>query len=706
MLNFKTAFFWLWYHIYTIFTSSIFFIMKPSGWALLLTISIFTTSVIPQNIDSLKLELENASGKQKLNILGKLSNHYARTNPALSLSYDSLALQLAGEMGNLTGMSHTLNNMGLSFYALSDYVNAIDFISRSLTLKEKIGDSIEIVKTLNNLGALYQVIGDFESSIELLNRSLTIRRHRSDTAGIARTLNNISVIYMKAGQTALSLSMLNEALEIYEATNNNEGIASVYNNKGTVYQELKNNEEAARYFLMSLELKDEKEDPRGVANTLNNLGMVTQEAGNFEDAKTYYLKALNIRTEINDIYGLVTVKINLGSLYRLKSQFNESEKYLLEAQRIAEEENFREYLQRCYNELSLLYADLKNFKAAFNYSAKALSYKDTVYSDELNKSIADLENQQKTRIAYREKEILRIDNELKSVMIKRKNFNQWLSVGLAVLALVFVYINWKRLKDKQRLNRSLSETIDKLTVSEENLRQANMTKDKLFSIIGHDLRNPFGNILGFSEMMKTEASNLTKSEVEDYATYIHISASQAILLLENLLQWAKLQREQVAFTPKELVLKKLVKHNTSFLYYSALRKNILLDARIPDDLRVFADEEMLSTIIRNLISNAIKFTGSGGAVVVSAGLSGNNLQILVADNGIGISPSELTLIFDGKSHYSKQGTDNEKGTGLGLVLCKEFVERHQGRIWVESEVGKGSAFYFTLPYNIKNENNR
>ncbi len=671
--------------------------MKRAGLLLLLAFTGFEANAMQPDIDSLKQELTKAAGTHKLNILEQLSNYYSESNPALSLSYDSISLQLAAELGNKVGISNILNNMGLSFYALSEYATAIDLISQSLTLKEQIGDTVEIVKSLNNLGALYQLIGDFNSSIGLINRSLMIRRQRNDSIGIARTLNNISIIYMKSGQTDQSFSMLNEALEIYKALENNDGIASVYNNTGTVYQKLKEYENAARYFLMSLSLKNETEDPRSIAITYNNLGMVTQEMGDYQKAMEYYLSSLRLRNQVSDLYGLTTVKINLGTLYRKLTDYAEAEKYLLEACQTATKEQFKESLQRCLRELSLLYADLKNFETAFTYSDQALAYKDSVYNDELNKRIAEVENQRKTQIAYHEKEILRIDNELKSVKIRRQNFNLWMSFGLAGLALIFVYINWLRFREKQRLNKSLGETIEKLTRSEDKLRQANITREKLFSIIAHDLRNPFTNILGFSEMLKKEAKEMNTSEVEIYALYIYDSASQALLLLENLLQWAKIQQEKMIFAPNELVLNKLVKQITSFLYYNANKKQIQLHTQIPEELKILADEEMLKTIIRNLISNAIKFTKSGGYVTLSAVMAKDNLLITVKDNGVGISSDDLVLLFDEGSNPSKHGTANEKGTGLGLILCKEFVEKHGGSIWVESLEGQGSVFSFTIP---------
>jgi signal transduction histidine kinase/Tfp pilus assembly protein PilF len=656
-----------------------------------------TLPALPRNVDSLKSELNKANGVQRLNIAEQLSAFYARSNPDLALSYDSISLQIAKELNNTLAQSNILNNMGLSYYAKSDYAKAIDLILQSLSLKEKIGDSIEIVKSMNNLGALYQMIGDFDKAIELISRSLEIRRHRNDSAGIARTLNNISVIYNKAGQSEMALEQLNEALLIYKYLKNNDGIASVYNNMGTVYQKLEKHDSAQKYFLLSLGLRDETIDARSAANTYNNLGMVAQARGDFEKALGHYQKALEIRTAITDRFGLVTVQLNLGALHRLMANYQKSEQLLLSALSIAKSENLKEPLQRCLVELSLLYAELKRFDEAYRFSKQALAYKDTIYNDELGKRIAELDNQRKTELTYREKEILRIDNELKTLMIKRKNINFTLSVIFSFLAMVVVYLIWIRLKEKQRLNKSLHETIKQLSISQESLKQANITKDKLFSIIAHDLSSPFNSILGFSDLLKSEAKHLDANDIEEYATHINSAAHQTHQLLKNLLAWASMKQDRMDFKPVKMKLFEAGNDIIQLLDNNAKQKNIKSDNRIPEDLTVNADPDMLHSILRNLVSNAIKFTPAGGWLELSATESPAEVIVSVKDNGIGISEQNIALLFDVEKNFTMPGTANEKGTGLGLVLCKEFVEKHEGRIWVESQKGKGSVFFFSMP---------
>jgi PAS domain S-box-containing protein len=231
----------------------------------------------------------------------------------------------------------------------------------------------------------------------------------------------------------------------------------------------------------------------------------------------------------------------------------------------------------------------------------------------------------------------------------------------------------------------------------EELKEANADKDKFFSIIAHDLKSPFNSILGFSEMLKDDVKNLRMDEIQHFAKLIHSSAYHTYLLLENLLEWSRMQRGQISFSPKSIILDQLVNDEFEVIKNNASQKSITILNSIPRNLIVSADENMLSNIIRNLVSNAIKFTPREGFVKVSAEVSDGYIHISVADNGIGIKPEAIGKLFKIETSFTTRGTENEKGTGLGLLLCKEFIEKHRGKIRVESEPGKGSKFIFMLP---------
>ncbi len=236
-----------------------------------------------------------------------------------------------------------------------------------------------------------------------------------------------------------------------------------------------------------------------------------------------------------------------------------------------------------------------------------------------------------------------------------------------------------------------------LRVSEARLRELNATKDKFFSIIAHDLKNPFNNILGLSQILKDQSGKLDKGTMEKYVDTINSSALMTYELLENLLKWAISQQGNNAFDPKLIDLTHLVQSILLHFKVDADKKNLDLSATIDEGLMIMADENMISTCLRNLISNAIKFTPRNGTIKVNADVRDGQARISVSDTGMGMTDEETGKLFKIETNYTRLGTDKEKGTGLGLILCKEFVEKLGGQIGVESQPGKGSTFNISIP---------
>ena len=230
------------------------------------------------------------------------------------------------------------------------------------------------------------------------------------------------------------------------------------------------------------------------------------------------------------------------------------------------------------------------------------------------------------------------------------------------------------------------------------LQQLNAAKDKFFTIIAHDLRGPFNGFLGLTQIMVEEISSLTPTEIQEMAVDMNKSANHLFHLLENLLNWSRIQQGLIPFNPEKLDLKAIMEKNIALHQDAARIKGICIENFISDGQMVFADSNLFQAIVRNLISNAIKFTDKGGNIVISAHtINEGQIQISIKDSGIGISPEMTRDLFRIDVNTGRKGTGGELSTGLGLLLCKEFVEKHGGKIWVESEEGEGSIFRFTIP---------
>jgi PAS domain S-box-containing protein len=242
-----------------------------------------------------------------------------------------------------------------------------------------------------------------------------------------------------------------------------------------------------------------------------------------------------------------------------------------------------------------------------------------------------------------------------------------------------------------------------LAKSESRLRDLNATKDKFFSIIAHDLRSPFNNILGFAAILQELIEEKGYEEAREFTEIIKTASEQAVDLLNNLLEWSRLQTGKIRFKPEKIMLMPLVDELIEFAAINARKKNISLHNYIPEELSMIADPSMISTILRNLISNAIKFTHEGDQINIIAEMRADENVIAVADNGVGMSQDFVDKLFRMEGSASTRGTRNEAGTGLGLLLCKDFIEQHNGKIWVESVKNIGSTFYISVPHSSKND---
>jgi two-component system, sensor histidine kinase and response regulator len=239
--------------------------------------------------------------------------------------------------------------------------------------------------------------------------------------------------------------------------------------------------------------------------------------------------------------------------------------------------------------------------------------------------------------------------------------------------------------------------IEKLQQNADELKKLNANKDKFFSIISHDLRSPFNGLLGFSTILLEELPELTQEETKEYAGYIYTSAKTVYNLVDNLLQWSRIQTGRIEYQPIKIDLYEGVYRTLELFSSNAITKRIKLINEIRVNTFVHADQNMLRSILQNLISNGIKFTKNDGFIKISSKEKNNLIEIEIADNGVGIETKNIVKLFRIDSQFSNLGTSNEEGTGLGLILSKELVERNKGQIWVKSTIKKGTSFFFTLP---------
>jgi signal transduction histidine kinase len=270
---------------------------------------------------------------------------------------------------------------------------------------------------------------------------------------------------------------------------------------------------------------------------------------------------------------------------------------------------------------------------------------------------------------------------------------------LELLARVRAHVDLKKSKDIiLEQNKKLSNLVEQLSKNNLELNKLIASKDKFFSIIAHDLKGPVGNLSSFLSFMTEQYENISQEEFKKDLVLLENASIKIRDLLENLLTWARSQKGDIQYKPENFNISKLIQSNVQLFESSAKNKKISIINNIPENLFGFFDYQMITTVVRNLISNALKYTNDSGSITISETEGAEFIEITIQDTGIGMSLIIVENLFKiDVKHFSTEGTGGEKGTGLGLILCKEFIDKHSGKIWVESEIGKGSKFKFTIP---------
>ena len=317
---------------------------------------------------------------------------------------------------------------------------------------------------------------------------------------------------------------------------------------------------------------------------------------------------------------------------------------------------------------------------------KELTIKDITHPDDFNSDINGIK-----KLLSAELDVYKTEKRY----ISKDNGIEWANLNVTVIKNSLGEFMYLLAMIENITSKKVSEKI--LRDSEARLRELNATKDKFFSIISHDLKSPFSAIMGFSELLAIQMSEKDYEGIEEYTKIIKDSSQRAMSLLTNLLLWSRSQTSGMNFQPEYVELVSVINGIVELANDSAKQKSIKISKKMPHNMIALVDKEMIGTIVRNLISNAIKFSYDNGEIVVSAIKNQQEIIICVSDNGVGISKNTFEKLFRIDQNHSTKGTKNETGTGLGLILCKEFVEKHGGKIYAESEVGLGSKFTFTVP---------
>ncbi|MFH0736338.1 MAG: tetratricopeptide repeat-containing sensor histidine kinase [bacterium] len=648
--------------------------------------------------DSLLAGLNNHGLKEKIEAYSKVMNYYNRVLPEQSIGYGEKALQITRKNGYKLGEAEILYLLGVSYHAQSKYTKAMEYYRLSYDIMKEQKNNVGIGKCLNRIALIYNVLGNFDKAFEYCLKSVSILERENDKKSLGESYNHLGILYYILNDIPKAKEASFKALKFCETMNEDLVLAVSHEHLVVIYIKTKEYDKALYHVQKSLELRKAKNDRIGIAGSYENMAIIYKNTKKYNDAIKYYNKSLALKKELNNQRGMSSSISGIGMIYFNLGQYEKSLGYILQAYQIRKKLGDKRGTASSLNQIAETYLAMGNYKSALTYYKLAKTINDSLLSEQKNKVIAEF--QEKFQQVKREEKIRSLQKEN---IIQKNQRNSLLIISFLLLTtVIFIFIAYH---SKRKVNNLLINHNAEVTGQKEELQYLNdqlkeliATKDKFFSIIAHDLKSLFLGFLGMTEMMANETSSFTHQELSATSKEMHKSANNLYKLLENLLAWAQIQKGTISFIPKEFDLLNLVKHNIEMINQRAAQKGINLVSKISDIQLVYADVKMIDTVLRNLLSNAVKFTNQGGKIVITSKEINNQfIEISIADSGIGISEELCSKLFKIEEKVGREGTDGETSTGLGLLLCKEFVEKNGGKIWVKSDENVGSTFYFTIP---------
>ncbi len=675
--------------------------------------------------------------KQLIFITAFLSTLFAYSQ---SEEIDDLMIELAYQESDSTKVQTSIKLID-ALYKIQDYKKALKHIELTQRLSKNLNYTKGIAETNYYKALIYTERDDYFNAIDSYSKSKQLFQQLNDTLGIAKVSNSIGLIEIKRGNYLVGLKSSLSAIKIFESRNLNDELSKAYNNLAEAYYNTNQVEKALEYNQKALLVRKQLRDSSGIKSTIKNIAMLYSEKKEYRKAIEYYETLLTLLNPEKDQALRGEILPRIGDQYLQFREFRKSSDYLKEGLSYNRKENNKEGILRSLNSIGNLNLQLRNIKTAekqlneahtiaiqLNNQKELLkNYKLHVALDSTkgyfqnaffwqNKYYALKNDLDKAKLPKTFDNIdLTVDDisinntvetpktvksiENSKVLKQYKTFTYILAAAF-LLSLIFLLLNYFNNKKRVEYTESLVEKNKKSQIENKaileqthNLEEINKVKDRLFSIVSHDLKDSISSIKAFLDLLKEDS--LSEEEFKELVPELSENADNASDLLYNLLNWSKSQMQNLEPKPELFDVQEVFRGKMNLVEQKIDQKRIVF---IDESQRnfVYADKSMIEIVIQNLITNAVKFSRVGDVITVSNIDKGDKMLLCVEDTGVGISKENIDKLFKNDA-FTTIGTKNEKGTGLGLTICKELVELNNGKIWVESMQNIGSKFFVELP---------
>jgi two-component system NtrC family sensor kinase len=565
----------------------------------------------------------------------------------------------------------------------------LKYSEHAVILAEKLKVSPARPTVFKGIGYLNS--GKLASALECFLKAANYYKADKNNIGLATAYLYISEAYNKQQNHDNEKYYLKNAIEIFKKENDSVRLASALHNLGYANYSMGQYDTALILFSKTSEIYQKLGSPAEYAYCLGNTGLVYSRQSKFDKAEYNLLKAIEILNEYGDEYAVTEYMIEYADVLQHKGEINKALACAIKSYDNAVRNSIIELERDASYRLAQLYQVSGKYDSAFHYQSLYISYNDNIKNYENIQKMADLRTE--FEVAKKQAEV--------DVLQKNKVIQLTVIGGLILVLLLaggLIVLYYSSLKRSRKLSAALDERRILLELQSTELKELNRIKDKFFSVISHDLRGPISSIGGISYMIKESLENNNPALLHEITSYIDQTVFSLTGLLENLLDWAQSQQGKFPYLEENIDTKTIITESVKLFSTIILSKNIRVDLKLKAKLMISSDRNSMMMIIRNLLSNAFKFTGKGGIVSISTSITPEReAKIVVTDNGMGIPAEKIHWLFDFKENKSTFGTEREKGIGLGLNLVHEFVKLNKGSIEVQSTVGKGTSFILRFP---------
>ena len=635
-----------------------------------LLLILICTPLSADTIDSLFHVFESSQGRNRVKAANDLQKEIYDAgflSKCTEISYDDTQINIDAYINCIMGTAALLKG---------DNYGGIKYFEKGIALYEEIGDTHKQTQYLLSLSFCYKMGGNYPKAFDCLQKCLTVFTDNNDELWMTRTLFTIGQLYSENNKDSLAIEYLNKSIEIMRRLDSQADCITILTILSESHLKLNNIEQAEESAKEALDISIKLNEINNWEYSLLTLGQVYCAKKEYDKSLDCFHQALKMNEENNGRtdYKAFAYYLIAGTYMESGKSPDKAEDYLLQSISLAEEAENVYYQQLAYTQLvNLNYT--RNPQKALDFLMKQMEIKEALFDDQTRQQLNEFQIKYDTQ--EKELEIIRQQAEIG----RQKIFRAILAGGLALMVIIMLLL-WRMLRLRNKRNHELAEM--------------NTTKDKFFSIISHDLKNPAIAQRSAIQMLIDQNGNWDADSLMQFYAELLKSADSQVELLYNLLNWAQVQTGRMPYTPSSFNLVDALRSEIALPKNMAKHKGISLDIKMPDKAIITGDRNMIATVVRNLLANAIKFTSEGGKVLLDIEINDSNCTVSVSDTGTGMSDEQLQNLYRIESRQSRNGTAGEQGSGLGLIVCKELVEKHGGKLNVESKVGEGSRFWFRV----------